>query len=328
MINDPLVSILIPTYNREKFIEETLISALNQTYENIEIIVVDNCSNDQTANIVNSYTINNPKLKLYINDSNIGPINNWKKCLELSNGEFVKIVFSDDKIALDSIEKLISPLLEDQKIGFSFSSVQMIDENGKLLENVYNLKKMGKIPSEVFLYGSLSSALSLPVSPGCALFRREDVDKALGRDWDKININCFNKGFGPDLFIFLMACVENEYFHYIKEPLSYFRTHSDSLTISSQKNELSLSRRCYRYSYSLLLKEKIPFQLKRRIKTMLLMLTLFSRNYYKISKLNQYKNMVSPEKPLKNLDFLNLVIWSYLFRRYIKLLSQSFSERY
>jgi glycosyltransferase involved in cell wall biosynthesis len=326
MINDPLVSILIPTYNREKFIEETLLCAINQTYENIEIIVVDNRSTDQTANIVKSYTIKNPKLKLYINENNIGPINNWKKCLELSNGDFIKFLFSDDKMTMDSVEKLLFPMLEDQQIGFSFSSVQMIDENGKFIEDAYIQKKTGNYPSDVFLYGNLSGALSLPVSPGCALFRRENVVKAMGRDWDNINIKCFNNGFGPDLFIFLIACVEYGRFHYIKEPLSYFRSHSESISILSQRIDLSLGRRCYRYPYSLLLKEKISLLLSRRIKTMLLIVTLFSRNYFENSKLNQYKKMVFPEKPFKNINLLDLKIWQYIIKRYFRLISLSVSK--
>lgn len=96
-----LISVLIPVYNRKELITETIVNALQQSYENIEIIVVDNCSTDGTyEHVVDFITCANlsKKVKVFQNDRNIGPVLNWRKCLEYSCGEYVKILFSDDKI--------------------------------------------------------------------------------------------------------------------------------------------------------------------------------------------------------------------------------------
>ena len=92
----PLVSIVIPVFNRETLVQEAIESALKQTYDNIEIVVVDNCSTDKTWEVLQKY--NNPKIKIFRNNTNIGPVLNWKKGIELSSGEYIKLLFSDDMI--------------------------------------------------------------------------------------------------------------------------------------------------------------------------------------------------------------------------------------
>jgi len=93
-----LVSILIPVYNREKLVKRAIESAINQTYENIEVIAVDNKSTDRTYEVLKGHAEKYPDVKVYQNKENLGPVRNWKKCLEYSSGEFIKILFSDDWI--------------------------------------------------------------------------------------------------------------------------------------------------------------------------------------------------------------------------------------
>lgn len=76
----PLVSIVIPVYNRESFILETVNSALSQDYSNFEVVVVDNSSTDSTYKILQN--IQDAKLKVYRNLKNIGPVKNWLKSIE------------------------------------------------------------------------------------------------------------------------------------------------------------------------------------------------------------------------------------------------------
>lgn len=90
----PLVSILIPTYNRPKDIEKAISSCLAQVYENIEIIITDNSNNNETKEVLRKF--NSGKLKYYKNATNLGPILNWKKALELSIGEWLVILPDDD----------------------------------------------------------------------------------------------------------------------------------------------------------------------------------------------------------------------------------------
>ena len=116
---DPLVSILVPTYNRVKFIEETIESALKQTYWNIEVVVVDNASTDGTWEKICSLASENERIKATRNDNNIGPVRNWIRCVELASGIYGKILWSDDLMDERFIEKTLA--LFDGSVGFVFT---------------------------------------------------------------------------------------------------------------------------------------------------------------------------------------------------------------
>lgn len=102
----PLVSILITSYNRESFIEEAVNSVLAQTYENFEIIIVDNCSTDRTRDIIENYR-NNEKIRIFFNKSNIGQFPNRNKAAGLAKGDILLYVDSDDTIAPDAVEYIV-----------------------------------------------------------------------------------------------------------------------------------------------------------------------------------------------------------------------------
>ena len=125
-MNRPLVSIVIPVYNRADMVKEAIDSALAQTYENIEIIVVDNCSTDDTWCVITSY--DTPLLKVYKNDKNIGPVLNWKKGIELSKGKYIKLLFSDDKISDNYIEESLKLFTHDTAFVLSPHVTQVGEE--------------------------------------------------------------------------------------------------------------------------------------------------------------------------------------------------------
>ena len=94
----PLVSIVVPVFNRSEFILECLSSALSQTYANVEIIVYDNHSTDGTWEILKQVSLREPKVRIFRQEKNVGPVNNWYAALSKASGSFVKILFSDDVI--------------------------------------------------------------------------------------------------------------------------------------------------------------------------------------------------------------------------------------
>lgn len=98
VITMPIASILIPMYNRENLIQETIESALTQTISDIEVVVVDNASTDDSFGIVDAISKLDSRVRLYRNDENIGAVNNWKKCVSYSTAPYSKILFSDDLI--------------------------------------------------------------------------------------------------------------------------------------------------------------------------------------------------------------------------------------
>jgi len=91
-----LVSICIPTYNRAGMVRKAIESALSQTYTNIEILVVDDASNDDIESVIAGY--NNEKLHFFKNKRNLGQFGNFNRCIELSKGKYIHILHSDDYI--------------------------------------------------------------------------------------------------------------------------------------------------------------------------------------------------------------------------------------
>src|SRR5262252_5126206 len=103
----PSVSVCIPTYNGARYIHECIESVRIQTYKNMEIIVVDDQSEDETPLIVEEYARRDSRIRLFVNEVNLGLAPNWNRCVELSTGEWIKFVLQDDLIESECIEKMI-----------------------------------------------------------------------------------------------------------------------------------------------------------------------------------------------------------------------------
>lgn len=234
-----LVSILIPVYNRETLIEETVKSALNQTYINIEIIIVDNKSTDKTWEILQKLTSQDNRIKVFQNDRNIGPVRNWKRCIEEANGVYGKILWSDDLIAPDFLEKT-TPYLKNEDIGFVFTRTEIFIHNTDKKTSHYSIGKTGVYKSSQFINGVLFKE-NYPVSPGCALFKLKDLRKNLRINIpNKLKINFSREAIGNDLLLFLFTAKNYQSFAFVNETLSYFRSHNDSISIQADNGKLRL----------------------------------------------------------------------------------------
>ena len=234
----PLVSVLIPVYNREKYIKETVTSALTQTYKNIEVVVVDNCSSDNTWNILQELALKDKRIKLYKNKKNIGPVRNWKRCIDEANGGYGKILWSDDIISYEFLERTI-PLLNNKDVGFVFTRTEVFSDNKKQNDS-YIIGESGLYETKKFINGVLFEG-NYPVSPGCALFRLEDLRKNLLINIpNKVDSDFSLHAVGNDLLIFLLTAHQYKKFGFINIKLSFFRAHVGSISIDSGEGHLSL----------------------------------------------------------------------------------------
>jgi glycosyltransferase involved in cell wall biosynthesis len=229
----PLVSILIPTYNRCKFIAECIDSALAQTYENIEIILVDNASSDETWEICKSYAQKSSQIKIYRNEENIGPVRNWIRCLNNANGEFVKFLFSDDKIYPTCIEKLLRRI-KNPNIGFAYCSA-LIGKDEEMAKYFYHNKVDGDLSPDTFINKTIQG--QAPISPGAVLMRTADALENLHLSFPTDQENFYQQhGAGPDLLLLYLTAIKYEKIAYVSESLVFFRAHSDSITVGNKDN--------------------------------------------------------------------------------------------
>ncbi len=236
MSQNPLVSILIPMYNREDLIKETLESALLQTYRNIEIIVVDNCSTDNSFLVVQEYQKKDPRIKLFKNEANLGPVRNWKRCIEKANGEYIKILWSDDKIGPTFIEKTLPILEKHPKIGFVYTKTIIFSDETHF--DFYRFGQTGLYHTSDFVFYALVKENYVPVSPGNALFRKKDIIKNLMVEIpNPKNLDFTRYGAGNDLLLFLGACRDYEYFYFIDSPEAMYRFHKKALSSENALDE-------------------------------------------------------------------------------------------
>ena len=117
----PKVSICIPTYNGEAFIEETIKSAIAQTYPNIELIVSDDGSTDRTIAIAQSFQSQTSADFRIILHRNYGLSQNWNFCISQAKGEYIKFLFQDDLLEPECIEKMVAVAQQNPEIGMVFS---------------------------------------------------------------------------------------------------------------------------------------------------------------------------------------------------------------
>jgi glycosyltransferase involved in cell wall biosynthesis len=122
----PLVSICIPTFNAARWIKDCLASALAQTYAPLEVLIVDDASTDETVELVRS--VDDERIRLQVNERNIGLARNWNKCIEMSRGDFIKFLFHDDLLYPDCVAKMMQLLLSNKNVGLVFSPRDVIVE--------------------------------------------------------------------------------------------------------------------------------------------------------------------------------------------------------
>jgi glycosyltransferase involved in cell wall biosynthesis len=131
----PTVSIGIPVYNGENYLEQALQSLLAQTYTDFEIIITDNASTDRSREICQKYVALDPRVRYYQNETNLGCTGNFNIVFKYARGKYFKWAPHDDLYEPTFLEKCVEPLERDPGIVLSYARTSIIDENGKFVRN-------------------------------------------------------------------------------------------------------------------------------------------------------------------------------------------------
>jgi GT2 family glycosyltransferase len=124
--NLPLVSIAIPTYQGEEYLSETLTCAISQSYPNIEILISDDGSIDQTLEIAQEFKKKSPYDFKILDHPRLGMVENWNHCIELAQGKYIKFLFQDDLIVPNCIENMVNLAEQNPEIGLVFSPRRLL----------------------------------------------------------------------------------------------------------------------------------------------------------------------------------------------------------
>lgn len=165
-MNEPLVSIITPVYNAEMFLSDTIKSVQNQTYKNWEILLIDDCSKDNSAQIIKEFQKYDNRIKYIKLKKNSGASVSRNEGIRNAKGRFIAFVDSDDVWKPEKLEIQIKYMLKEN-LGFTFTSYRYMKENGELTN------KIAKAPSKINYNGLLKNTII-----GCStvVIDREIVD--------------------------------------------------------------------------------------------------------------------------------------------------------
>lgn len=213
-----LVSIITPMYNAEKFVENTIKSVLNQTYSQWEMLIVDDCSTDSSAEIVKSYATKDSRIKYLKSDSNKGVSNARNMALASAKGQFIAFLDSDDMWYESKLEKQIN-FMKKNNYTITFTAYELIDEDNNKLNKIIN------IPEKVD-YKNLLKSNSL----GCL---------TVVIDRSKVDFDIRMSGVRhEDYALWLSILKSGHVAHGINEVLALYRKSNNSLSGNKLKSAL------------------------------------------------------------------------------------------
>lgn len=212
---EELVSIIMPTYNCGKFITETIKSIQAQTYRNWEIQIVDDCSTDNTSEIVAKLMEDDPRIKYFVLETNSGAAVARTKSMELAQGKYMAFCDSDDLWMPDKLEKQLA-FMKEKGYAFTCTAYEQIDEDGKPLNRVIKTREKTN-------YNRL--LLDCPVGNSTVMY---DVEK-MGK-FEVPNIRKRN-----DDALWLQMLKKEEYIWGMTDVLMKYRIRKNSISSSKLK---------------------------------------------------------------------------------------------
>ncbi|MEA5580452.1 glycosyltransferase family 2 protein [Nodularia harveyana UHCC-0300] len=230
-LNQPLVSVIIPTYNRPEYLKLAIASAVNQTYQNIEIIVSDNCSSESPEEIVASFA--DPRIRFWRQPQNMGMLTNQMHGFKMATGKYVASLHDDDMWKEDFLAKLVPPLEANSDLILAFCDQYIIDQNSninhagtELNTHSYQRHQLAAGVHQPFAKIGLIDK-SIPTAAAC-LIRNHIIN------WDNIPAEI---GGMWDLYLTYLCCISGYGAYYHPERLTLYREHEQTDTkLSGNKN--------------------------------------------------------------------------------------------
>jgi glycosyltransferase involved in cell wall biosynthesis len=228
-----MVSIILPTYNHAPYLRQRIDSILNQTYQDFELIILDDCSPDNSREIIESYR-NNPHIRHIIyNETNSGStFKQWKKGFQLAEGEYIWIAESDDYADSTFLEKAMASI-QKYNSAYCFVKTTIVDKNNNTVKQQPEILTGNSMPLYEFTKEYL--LFSNPVSnASMVVFRKNALDKTI---WNRITEFRYC---GDWLLWGSFIGEANTTVSEVKEYLNFFRTHSVNVSNKSEINGLGI----------------------------------------------------------------------------------------
>ncbi len=229
------VSVIIPNYNHSLFLNQRIESVLNQTFQDFELIILDDCSTDNSKEVIEQYR-NHPKVSAIIyNETNSGStFKQWRKGIEYANGTYIWIAESDDYCQPSFLEKCLQAYSADESVGMVFCQSYSVNQHNELkgtwqshtasITNFYWNEDF-TVSGKMFIKNCMVLQNSIP-NASAVLFKKQ-----------VLNLDLFNHTFklNGDWYLYIMTLLKSS-ICYIAEPLNSFRIHENKGSIGNTKN--------------------------------------------------------------------------------------------
>ncbi|MEG1311641.1 MAG: glycosyltransferase family 2 protein [Romboutsia sp.] len=213
-----LVSIITPMYNSEKFIEKTIESVLNQTYQNWEMLIVDDCSSDNSSEIVKAYVQKDSRIKYMRTKTNQGVSNARNIALKNAQGQFLAFLDSDDIWHKEKLEKQID-FMKENEYAITFTAYELIDEQNERLEKLINVPE--SVDYKTLLKGNILGCLTVII------------------DKSKLDFEVKMSGVRHEDYVLWLSILKSGHIAYgLNEVLALYRKSSTSLSGNKVKSAM------------------------------------------------------------------------------------------
>ncbi|SHG05785.1 Glycosyltransferase, GT2 family [Flavobacterium segetis] len=263
MQSNALVTVICLCFNHEKFVVEALNSVLNQTHKNIQLIVADDFSTDNSVQVIEKWLKKHLEIPFLVNKQNLGNTKTFNQCLKLAKGEYIIDLAADDLLNKDCIANQLKGFKESkyEKLGLIYGNAELINENGIHIKNYFetnsNLERIKKQPTGDIYIGLLNGNNNLcSIS---SLVKREVFD----------TLNGYDENLAYEDYDFWIRASRIYNFDYVDKILVQKRVLKDSMyTLLTKKN----NKKTRRFNYSTYLILQKAFKLNRSKKEFVAML--------------------------------------------------------
>lgn len=221
----PLVSVVVPNYNHAKYLEKRLDTVFNQTYCSFEVIILDDCSVDNSLQIINKYSSNPHLSAVIVNESNSGSTFwQWEKGIQLANGDLIWIAESDDYNELSFLEEMVNSFLSNSALVLCFSNYIWFNDNGIIKQPRRSSNRY--FDGHRFIRGWMAIENAVSNASG-VVFKRQAYEH-ISKDYLSFKA-------AGDYQFWVEIASQGDIGH-IRNVMTFFRKNTDSVTSNNMKN--------------------------------------------------------------------------------------------
>ena len=227
----PAVSVIVPNYNHAPFLEQRIASILEQTFQDFELILVDDGSTDDSRDIMERYRSNPHVSHILFGESNSGSaFLQWNKGISIAQGDWIWVAESDDYAEPTFLERLVAEASRVSNCSLAYSATWWVDRQGKTLWETPHNNAVNIYDGHDFIRWKLAINNSIANVSEC-LFRRDAFRPSERHRYEQMRL-C------GDWFFYVLLAQQGSVVE-VKEPLSYYRQHSTNISSDAEQRGLT-----------------------------------------------------------------------------------------